>query len=72
MSSNAGRLKIIDSHVHLWDPAIQDLPWLANLPALQHQYTIQDLEAAYAEFDAADTQEYTLRSMRPIMNSKIA
>lgn len=51
MSSNAGRLKIIDSHVHLWDPAIQDLPWLANLPALQHQYTIQDLEAAYAEFD---------------------
>ena len=59
-------LKVIDSHLHIWDPAVQDLPWLASLPALQHRYTVDDLAAHYArqgveflggvyvEVDAAD------------------
>lgn len=59
-------LKVIDSHLHIWDPAVQDLPWLASLPALQHRYTVDDLAAYYArqgveflggvyvEVDAAD------------------
>lgn len=41
-------LKVIDSHLHIWDPAVQDLPWLASLPALQHRYTVDDLAAHYA------------------------
>jgi L-fuconolactonase len=43
-------LKVIDSHFHIWDPAVQNLPWLATLPALQHRYTIDDLAAEYAKF----------------------
>lgn len=43
-------LQVIDSHFHIWDPAVQDLPWLAGLPTLQHRYTVDDLAAAYARF----------------------
>ncbi|PST48526.1 amidohydrolase [Bifidobacterium callitrichos] len=43
-------LAVIDSHFHIWDPDTQDLPWLAGLPALQHRYTVEDLEAEYAKF----------------------
>lgn len=35
----------------MWDPQVQDLPWLADLPKLQHKYTIEDLTAEYAKFD---------------------
>ena len=59
-------LRIIDSHVHVWDPAVQRLPWLDGLPRLRKRYTIDDLAAAYdqlgvdfrgavyVEVDAAD------------------
>lgn len=59
-------LHIIDSHVHVWDPAVQRLPWLDGLPQLRNRYTIDDLAAAYerlgvdfrgavyVEVDAAD------------------
>ena len=40
-------LRIIDSHVHVWDPAVQRLQWLDGLPRLRKRYTIDDLAAAY-------------------------
>ncbi|PJM74873.1 amidohydrolase family protein [Bifidobacterium simiarum] len=43
-------LNVVDSHFHIWDPAVQNLPWLAGLPKLQNKYTIEDLEAEYAKF----------------------
>ena len=44
-------LKVIDSHFHIWDPDVQNLPWLAGLTSLQRKYTVDDLAAAYAKFD---------------------
>lgn len=29
-----GRLRVIDSHVHFWDPSVLRYPWLAEAPAL--------------------------------------
>lgn len=62
-------VSVIDSHVHVWDPAVQNLPWLEGLPQLRHRYTIDDLAAAYAragleflggvyvEVDSADPEQ---------------
>ncbi|MDD7384717.1 MAG: amidohydrolase family protein [Actinomycetaceae bacterium] len=62
----AGKLRVIDAHFHLWDPAALQLDWLSDMPALQRSFTIEDLEAeyerlgvnfvggVYVEVDAAD------------------
>lgn len=42
-------LRILDSHFHIWDPAVQNLPWLAGLDKLNHKFTLEQLEAEYAE-----------------------
>jgi Predicted metal-dependent hydrolase of the TIM-barrel fold len=31
-------LPIVDSHVHLWDPAQLNVPWLAALPSLNRPF----------------------------------
>ncbi len=33
---------IIDSHLHVWDPAIIDYPWLAQVPSLQRPFLLED------------------------------
>jgi L-fuconolactonase len=35
---------LIDSHLHLWDPAALAYPWLAAEPALNRAYLLSDLE----------------------------
>ncbi|MDP9801001.1 L-fuconolactonase [Arcanobacterium wilhelmae] len=40
-------LKLIDAHFHLWDPARQELPWLAGVPSLNRAYVIEQLESEY-------------------------
>lgn len=42
-------LKIIDSHFHIWDPAKQELPWLAGLDKLNHKFSLDDLKKEYAQ-----------------------
>lgn len=39
---------IVDSHVHLWDPARIHYPWLAGLPALNQAFLPADFSAATA------------------------
>src|SRR4051794_33135493 len=39
---------IIDSHVHLWDPAKYRMPWLDNLPAINAVRSLADYDAATA------------------------
>jgi L-fuconolactonase len=34
---------VIDSHHHLWDPAVRDYSWLAGLHAIRRPYTVDDL-----------------------------
>ncbi|TNB74586.1 amidohydrolase [Arthrobacter sp. BB-1] len=36
-------MKIIDSHVHVWDPGVLDYGWLANNPDLNRPFLPQDL-----------------------------
>ena len=39
-------MPFLDSHVHLWDPAELDYPWLAGLPALNRRFGPEDYVAA--------------------------
>lgn len=41
--------RIIDSHFHVWDPAVQSLPWLEDAdPSLSRRWTFDQLAEAYA------------------------
>jgi L-fuconolactonase len=35
---------VIDSHLHLWDPAALEYPWLAREPALRRSFLPTDLD----------------------------
>ena len=37
-------LRVIDAHVHFWDPSILDYPWLAGEAALGHAFTPSDFQ----------------------------
>jgi L-fuconolactonase len=61
-------MRILDSHVHFWDPSRLTYPWLASLPKLRRAFTPDDYRQAtagmpVAEFifvEAASTPEQTL------------
>ena len=36
------RPRVVDAHVHFWDPARLDYPWLAETPALQRAFGPKD------------------------------
>ena len=42
-------LPVIDSHVHFWDPAVLDYPWLRNAPGLQRAFHPDDLPGLSSE-----------------------
>jgi len=44
----------IDSHHHVWDLAVRDQPWTAQLPALRRSFALSDVRPALAanRFDA--------------------
>jgi L-fuconolactonase len=47
-------MRVIDAHVHFWDPARLDYPWLADLDALRRPYRPVDLvDAAGPVLDGA-------------------
>lgn len=58
---------IIDTHVHLYDPARLDYPWLASVPAIQGAFLMPEFDRAhgaiavegivFAEVDAAPGRE---------------
>ncbi|NUR63129.1 MAG: amidohydrolase family protein [Catenulispora sp.] len=37
-------MPIIDAHHHVWDLAVRDQPWTADLPALRRSFQVADLE----------------------------
>jgi L-fuconolactonase len=37
-----GALRVIDAHVHFWDPSVLRYPWLASEPALDARFTPAD------------------------------
>jgi len=41
---------VIDSHVHVWDPARVSYPWLVDAPALDRRFDVSDIDN---ELDAA-------------------
>lgn len=44
-------LRVVDSHFHMWDPAVQDLPWLAGTNgSISRSFTIDNLEEQYAAY----------------------
>ncbi|MFB9311000.1 L-fuconolactonase [Agromyces hippuratus] len=40
---------IVDAHIHLWDAAAFELPWLVNVPALRGRYSAGDYLAAVGD-----------------------
>jgi L-fuconolactonase len=57
-------MKAIDSHVHVWDPAVLEYPWLANSRSLTRPFLPQDLPhtqdntlaAVFVQADCRDDQ----------------
>lgn len=47
--------KVVDTHVHLWDPDLLSYPWLETVPAIADRHGPADLRA-----QEADTQRYEL------------
>jgi L-fuconolactonase len=45
----------IDAHHHLWDLAVRDQPWTADLPVLRRSFGIEDLRPHLAAHDIAGT-----------------
>src|SRR5262245_39492390 len=39
-------LEIVDAHVHFWDPALLEYPWLRKLPMLDRAFRPPDYDAA--------------------------
>src|SRR4030095_4685069 len=47
-------LRVIDSHVHFWDPSVLRYPWLESVPALAAPFRPSDFPPfASGEVDAA-------------------
>jgi L-fuconolactonase len=44
----AERRRVVDSHVHFWDPAVLQYPWLDEVPGLQRAFLPRDLDALTA------------------------
>ncbi|WFE28033.1 amidohydrolase family protein [Solwaraspora sp. WMMD791] len=44
-------VEVVDSHLHLWDPARLDYPWLAQVPSLHRSYLPADLQVATTGLD---------------------
>ena len=44
----AERRRVVDSHVHFWDPALLPYPWLDAVPALRRAFLPRDLDALTA------------------------
>ena len=44
----AERRRVVDSHVHFWDPAVLQYPWLDAVPDLQRAFLPRDLESLSA------------------------
>lgn len=41
------KLKVIDSHFHMWDPSVENLPWLSGMEKINRKYAFDDLKAEY-------------------------
>lgn len=37
---------LVDSHIHLWDPAVLPMPWIESAPAIARSYGMADLDRA--------------------------
>lgn len=48
------KLKIIDTHFHIWDLEKQNLPWLKDCPQIQESYLIDDYINAYKEIEGIE------------------
>lgn len=57
-------MQVVDSHVHVWDPAVLDYAWLASAPALNKPFLPRDLPhtplntlaAVFVQADCRDDQ----------------
>lgn len=81
-------LEIFDSHFHIWDLNVLNLPWLKSCPAINKNYAMDDLCKAYAEHhdvifkggvyvevDCDDTKkedDYISQLNHPLILAKIA
>ncbi len=52
MAARPERVAMLDSHVHFWDPAVLDYPWLSANPGLNRAFRPPDFDAAGASVDA--------------------
>ncbi len=41
-------MRVVDSHVHFWDPAVLHYPWLERVPALSRAFVPADLDSLAA------------------------
>ena len=44
----AERRRVVDSHVHFWDPAVLHYPWVEGVPALHRAFLPRDLDSLSA------------------------
>ena len=41
--------RVVDSHVHVWDPRLLSYPWLRDLPSLERPFVLDDFDAETAD-----------------------
>lgn len=48
MNHRLADISLIDTHLHLWDPALLDYPWLQEFPYIRKRYLVTDYQSATA------------------------
>lgn len=51
-------MRVLDTHLHLWDPQLLRYPWLDDIPALNRTFAVEELRAVEAELGEGSDVSY--------------
>lgn len=69
-SESASPMRVLDSHLHLWDPAVLDFDWLEG--RLLQRFGPAELAGAVAEGPSADARAFVFVQAEPAIDQSLA